>query len=153
MGDDVVTVFADHIVADPKQPESTRLVLLQLKFKGGGLGTIEVDVDDNYGYEVVVELSGEHGTLRTPSAIGPILRKEGLSSQAIEDDWLARFVMAYVLEADAWVRAVLEGTRAGATVWDGYAAMQVAEAAARSLSSGKAEKLPDEARPEIYEAN
>lgn len=153
MGDDVVTVFADHIVADPKKPESTRLVLLQLKFRGGGLGTIEVDVDDNYGYEVVVELSGEHGTLRTPSVIGPILRKEGLASQAIEADWLARFEMAYVLEADAWVRAVLEGTRAGATVWDGYAAMQVAEAAARSLSSGKAEKLPDEARPEIYEAN
>ena len=130
---------------------STRLVLLQMKFRSGGLGTIEVDVDDNYGYEVVVEVSGERGTLRTPSVTSPILRKGGVASRVVEADWLERFEMAYIFEAEAWVHAVLGGTTTGASVWDGYAAMRVAEAAARSLGSGKAEALPDEPRPDIYD--
>ena len=151
MADDVAVAYADHVGVDPDKPELTRLVLLQLKFRGGGLGTIEVDVDDNYGYEVVVEVSGERGTLRTPSVTSPILRQQGTASQAVVADWLARFETAYVLEAEAWVSATLGGTYTGATVWDGYAAMRVADAAARSLESGKAEALPDEPRPDIYD--
>ena len=151
MADDVATAFADHVVADPDRPESTRLVLLQLKFRRGGLATIEVDVDDNYGYEVVVEVSGERGTLRTPSLTSPILRQDGTASHTVVADWLQRFEMAYILEAEAWVRAVLDGTHTGATVWDGYAAMRIADAAARSLETGKAEALSDERRPDIYD--
>ncbi len=152
MDDDVAFVFADHLAAVEERPESARLVLLQLKFRGGGLGTIEVDVDDNYGYEVVVEVSGERGTLRTPSIVSPILRRGGVVSQAVEADWLERFNAAYIIEAEAWVQAVLNGGTAGASVWDGYAAMYVADAAARSLDSGKAEPaLPEEARPALYD--
>ena len=150
MADDVAAVYADH-VAVPGRPDGTRLVLLQMKFRGGGLGTIEVDVDDGYGYEVVVEVSGERGTLRTPSLTGPVLRKDGAASQSVAPDWLQRFERAYVLEAEAWVRAVLAGSREGASVWDGYAAMQVADAAARSLRSGRAEPLPDVPRPGLYD--
>ena len=67
------------------------------------------------------------------------------------DDWLARFEEAYVLEAQAWVQAVRAGRHVGATVWDGYAAMRVAEAAARSLETGRAEAVPQEPRPAIYD--
>jgi len=151
MADDVATAYADHVVAAADTPQSTRLVLLQLKFQGGGLATIEIDVDDNYGYEVVVEVSGERGTLRTPSLTGPILRRDGTASQAVVADWLARFEEAYVREADAWVQATRAGRHTGATVWDGYAAMRVADAAARSLETGQAEALPDEPRPAIYD--
>jgi myo-inositol 2-dehydrogenase/D-chiro-inositol 1-dehydrogenase len=151
MADDVATAYADHVAAAADAPQSTRLVLLQLKFKGGGLATIEIDLDDNYGYEVVVEVSGERGTLRTPSLTGPILRRDGTASQAVVADWLARFEEAYVREADAWVQATRAGRHTGATVWDGYAAMRVADAAARSLETGQAEALPDEPRPAIYD--
>ena len=151
MGDDVAVVYASHITDGPERPESARLVLLQLTFRCGGLATIEVDVDSNYGYEVAVEVSGERGTLGTPSLTSPILRKDGTASRAVEVDWLERFETAYLLEAEAWVRAVLDGTATGATVWDGYAAMRVADAAARSLDSGKAEALPDEPRPGLYD--
>ena len=151
MADDVATAYADHVAVAGARPQSTRLVLLQLKFRGGGLATIEVDIDDNYGYEVVVEVSGERGSLRTPSLTGPILRKDGVASQAVVDDWLARFEEAYVLEAQAWVQAVRAGRHVGATVWDGYAAMRVAEAAARSLETGRAEPVPQEPRPAIYD--
>ena len=55
------------------------------------------------------------------------------------------------LAAEAWVRAAGEGGAVGATVWDGYAAMQVADAAARSIESGNAEAVPDEPRPALYD--
>ena len=44
-----------------------------------------------------------------------------------------------------------EGGAAGATAWDGYAAMQVADAAARSIESGNAEAVPEEPRPALYD--
>lgn len=150
MADEVSLAYADHIIAVPEQPQSTRLVLLQLKFRGGGLAAIEVNVDSNYGYEVLVEISGERGTLRTPSLTSPILHKDGVASRAVEADWLERFETAYRLEAEAWVRATLDGTTTGASVWDGYTAMLIAEAAARSLQSGKGEALAQEPRPGLY---
>ena len=105
MGDDVASVYTSHVVDVPEQPESTRLVLLQLTFRGGGLASIEVNLDSNYGYEVIVEVSGEKGTLRTPSLESPILRKDGGATRAVEADWLERFEVAYRIEAEAWVRA------------------------------------------------
>ena len=59
--------------------------------------------------------------------------------------------MAYRIEAEAWVRAARAGGATGPTVWDGYAAMRVAEAAERSLATGRAEAVPDESRPALYE--
>ena len=152
MGDDVASVYASHVVDVPEQPESTRLVLLQLTFRGGGLASIEVNLDSGYGYEVVVEVSGERGTLRTPSLTSPILRKGGGATRAVEVDWLERFETAYRIEAEAWVRAAREGGATGPTVWDGYAAMRVAEAAARSLETGRAEAISDEPRPGLYDS-
>ena len=68
MGDDVASVYTSHVVDVPAQPESTRLVLLQLTFRRGGLASIEVNLDSNYGYEVIVEVSGESGHAAHPVA-------------------------------------------------------------------------------------
>ena len=152
MGDDVASVYTSHVVDVPEQPESTRLVLLQLTFRSGGLASLEVNLDSNYGYEVVVEVSGESGTLRTPSISSPILRKGGGATRAIEPNWLERFETAYRIEAEAWVRAARDGGATGPTAWDGYAAMRVAEAAERSLETGRAEAVPVEPRPALYAA-
>ena len=111
-----------------------------------------MNLDSNYGYEVVVEVSGEAGTLRTPSISSPILRKGGGATRAVEPDWLERFEMAYRIEVEAWVGAARAQGATGPTVWDGYAAMRVAEAAERSLESGRAEAVPDEPRPALYDA-
>ncbi len=151
MEDDVASVYTSHVVDQPERPESTRLVLLQLTFRRGGLASIEVNLDSNYGYEVVVEVSGERGTLRTPSITSPVLRKGGGATQVVEADWLERFETAYRIEAQAWVRAARAGGATGPTAWDGYAAMRVAEAAARSIDSGRAEAVPGEPRPALYD--
>ena len=152
MGDDVASVYTSHVVDLPEQPESTRLVLLQLTFRGGGLASIEVNLDCNYGYEVVAEVAGERGVLRTPSLSSPVLRKGGGATRAIEPHWLQRFETAYRIEAEAWVRAARAGGATGPTVWDGYAAMRVAEAAERSLETGRAEAVPVEPRPALYDS-
>ena len=152
MGDDVASVYTSHVVDVPEQPDSARLVLLQLAFRGGALASIEVNLDCNYGYEVVVEIAGEQGVLRTPSLSSPILRKGGGAARAVESDWLERFEAAYRIEAEAWVRAARAGGATGPTVWDGYAAMRVAEAAERSIATGRAEAVPDEPRPALYDA-
>ena len=152
MGDDVASVYTSHIASVPERPESARLVLLQLVFRGGGLASIEVNLDCNYGYEVVVEVTGERGTLRTPSITAPVLRKGGGATRAIESDWLERFEMAYRIEAEAWVWAARAGGATGPTVWDGYRAMRVAEAAERSIATGRAEAVLDEPRPDLYDA-
>ena len=151
MGDEVASVYTSHVVGVQEQPDSARLVLLQLTFRGGGLASIEVNLDCNYGYEVVVEVSGERGTLRTPSVTSPILRKDGGASRAIETDWLERFETAYRIEAEAWVRAARAGGATGPTAWDGYCAMRVAEAAERSIATGGAEAVAEEPRPALYD--
>jgi myo-inositol 2-dehydrogenase/D-chiro-inositol 1-dehydrogenase len=168
MNDDIKSVIADQIPfsgsdknfetgelqtswgSGSAKEDSTRLVLLQLKFKNGGLGTIEVDIDDNYGYEVIVEVSGEKGTLRTPSLVSPILRKGDTASQLVEKDWLLRFDQAYKQELFAWVDATINKKVVGASVWDAYMAMQVADTAIKSLSSLKFEKVPLPEKPNIY---
>lgn len=150
MGDEVAEVYAAHVPAAPRKPETARLVLLQLKFRGGGLGAIEVDMDSGYGYEVTAEVSGESGRMSTPAFTSPVLRQAGAAARAVEPDWLERFEEAYRIEAEAWVQAAGAGSAAGASVWDGYAAMLVSDAAARSLESGRAEAVRDEPRPALY---
>ena len=150
MDDDITEVFADQIAFKGATDNSTRLVLLQLRFKNGGLGSIEVDIDNNYGYEVFVEISGEKGTLKTPSIVSPILRKGNSISQKISKDWLLRFDQAYKQEIFSWVKATLEHKVVGASIWDAYMAMHVAEMAIKSLSSRKAEKISFLKKPNIY---
>lgn len=151
MGDDVDFVYADHVVDIDDRPETARLTLMQLVFRRGGLATIEVDADSGFGYEVRVEVAGERGTVRTAAdPTGAVVQQDGKESCPVVVDWLVRFETAYRLEAEAWVRATLDGKPTGATVWDGYAAMRVAEAASLSLDSGRAEAVPDEPRPDLY---
>ena len=150
MSDEVASAYASRVIDMPDRPESARLVLLHLAFRKGGLATIEIDVDSGYGYEIAADIAGERGTLRMPPLAGPILRRDDAAIRAVEFDALERFEAAYMLEAEAWVQAALKGTATGPSVWDGYVAMQVAEAAARSIDSGKAEAVPEEPRPEIH---
>ncbi|MGH1483599.1 MAG: Gfo/Idh/MocA family oxidoreductase [Geminicoccales bacterium] len=152
MGDEVVSVHADHVIDLPERPETARLTLLQLRFRQGGLATIEVDADSHYGYDVRVEISGERGTLETPDAdVSAVHFQDGKASRLVNQEWLARFESAYRLEAEAWVDVAARGTAAGASVWDGYAAMCVADAAIRSLTSGRAEVVNAEPRPSLYD--
>ena len=57
----------------------------------------------------------------------------------MEDDWLARFPDAYVLEMQRWVEGLRGGTLTGPGAWDGYASLLAAESCIASLHSGERE--------------
>ncbi|MHA1565286.1 MAG: Gfo/Idh/MocA family protein, partial [Alphaproteobacteria bacterium] len=97
MGDDIVRVMAQSVPFGPDKPESCRLLHLQLWFKNGAMGSILVNADSGYGYEVAVEITGETGMARTQSLGSPVVRgggqagHAGQAGQAVEPDWLVRF--------------------------------------------------------------
>lgn len=150
MADDIRTVSARHVPAAADQPESCRLMLVQLVFERGGLGTIEVNADSGYGYEVAVEVTAEAGLVASADAMSPTIRRSGARSNDVPPDWLERFERAYVDEIQAWARSLMQGLAAGPSAWDGYMSLAIADAAIRSIASGQAETVRVMDRPPLY---
>jgi len=149
---EIARVFAQSVPAEPQKPGSSRLVLLNLSFRGGGLGIIQLSADSGYGYEVYVEITGESGQATSGSFTAPLVRCAGKLSQAVEPDWLDRFEDAYVNEVTSWVDGVATGTFAGPTAWDGYTSLVVADACIRSILTGQPEDVVLEEKPVFHEA-
>jgi myo-inositol 2-dehydrogenase/D-chiro-inositol 1-dehydrogenase len=150
MGDEVDRVHVTWVPSDPAQPQSCRLLLVQLTFRNGALGLIECNIDSGYGYEVLVEITGEKGQSRSLSLQSPLIRGPGMAGQAVEVDWLERFETAYIREAQAWIASLLAGKPAGPSTWDGYISMIVAEACIHSVQTGQPQPVPALDRPALY---
>lgn len=96
-------------------------------------------------------LPGQNWEAEIPKVIKSAIHfQDGKASHLVDQDWLLRFETAYRLEAETWGDVAAKGTATGASVWDGYAAMWVADAAIRSLTSGRAENVVYEPRPSLY---
>jgi myo-inositol 2-dehydrogenase / D-chiro-inositol 1-dehydrogenase len=130
-------------------------VFLTLEAVTGQVVTIEVFNDAAYGYDVRGELVCEKGTvsLRAPN------RTETNIDLALATtypaDWRPRFADAYRLQAQAWVKslatgAVVTGTAAGASAWDGYAAAAVAEAGLQALAEGRRTAIRLAEKPQLF---
>ncbi|MDH3658486.1 MAG: Gfo/Idh/MocA family oxidoreductase [Alphaproteobacteria bacterium] len=150
MQDDIETVTAKHVPASTEEPDSCRLMLIQLAFKNGALGTIEVNADSGYGYEVTVEITGEHGLVRSADYAGVTAWHSHKRSVEIPPDWLVRFERAYIDELHAWVQALKQGVVTGPSAWDGYRSLAVADAAIRSIDKGRPEPVKTIAKPPLY---
>ncbi|MGB0386454.1 MAG: Gfo/Idh/MocA family oxidoreductase [Ardenticatenaceae bacterium] len=147
---EIAEVYVQRLVADKTKPESCRLLLVQMSFRDGGLGQIEVNVDSGYGYQVDVELTGSQGSIRTAPASASTVRKAGQKIEFIDEDWLERFEMAYIHEVQAWVRSLILDQPTGPSTWDGYAAMVVADACVQSAKTGLPVAVPALQAPEMY---
>ena len=126
------------------------LQLVQMVLSGGCLATIEVNMNARYGYEVGVEVTGEHGIVGTEPSQGTVIRRDEACSQPADSDWLERFDTAYRLEIQQWVESVQRGSAEGPSAWDGYTTLLAAEACLRSLKSGMPEKVKSMQRPAFY---
>ena len=150
LNQEVQQVYVQRVAADTSKPETCRFLSVQMTFKDGSLGLIEVNADSGYGYQVNVELTGSDGSIHTAPAPAPTVRKAGQQFQAIDKDWLVRFDTAYIHEVQSWVQSVIDGMPTGPSTWDGYAAMVVADACVQSAKTGQVQSVPALERPAMY---
>jgi myo-inositol 2-dehydrogenase/D-chiro-inositol 1-dehydrogenase len=137
MGDEVARVYASYVPYSPDRPDTARLLLIQLSYRGGAVGHIECNMEAGYGYEVDVKLTGESGSAQTNSLQSAVVSHHNQRGQWIEQDWLQRFETAYIHEVRAWVGALQAGVPTGPSTWDGYVSMLVADACIVSAKSGQ----------------
>lgn len=150
LGQEFAQVYTQWVRDDVDRPETCRLFVGQMAFKDGTLGVIEMNTATGYGYQVDVEITGTAGSARTSSAPALVVKQSRKQFQPIDPDWLVRFNDAYLREVDAWVKSVATGLPTGPSVWDGYAAMVVADACVQSAKTRQPQTVPDLERPAMY---
>jgi myo-inositol 2-dehydrogenase / D-chiro-inositol 1-dehydrogenase len=135
-GHEIVDVFA-RTVPMAHDPAVVRIVTLSATFDDGSTALIDVNMAAGYGYEVSAEITGEHGTATTAMAGALTVRLAGNAQTDVTPSWRERFSDAYRTELDAWLRSVRSGVPDGPGSWDGYVSNVVADAAVRSVETGK----------------
>lgn len=116
---------------------------LSLAMEGGALGLVELTRNGVYGYDIRTEVLGRRGAIRigVQAATGATV----LTSSGIRGDHVMsyrdRFRDAYRAELEAFVAAVREKTPVLVSSLDGIRAVAAAEAAGRSLASGRPEEV------------
>ena len=121
-----------------------------LHMASGALVDVEISVNIAYGYDIRGEVSCEEGVASLPNRPAAIVSDRHGIRQAIPVDWRERFIEAYDQEFREWIVAASNGTAAGPSTWDGYAATLVADAALRAVDSGRLEEISMRAKPALY---
>ena len=112
---------------------------------------VEIFVNCHYGYDIQCEVVGEDGVARLPEPMAIRMRLDAKLQNAILTDWKDRFVAAYDVELQDFLKAAARGTAAGPTSWDGYMAAVASDACvAAQETAGEAVAIPHPARPALY---
>jgi myo-inositol 2-dehydrogenase / D-chiro-inositol 1-dehydrogenase len=151
LGEEIVaaTVLAPRSSRRSGGRRDPQLVLLETE--SGVVVDVEVFVTAQYGYDIRCEVVGETGTAALAPPASVEMREEGRIGGGVAMGFQERFATAYARELQAWVRSVGQDAAAGASTWDGYAAVAVCEAAVESLPAGKTVEVGLEDRPSLYD--
>ncbi|MBV8398972.1 MAG: Gfo/Idh/MocA family oxidoreductase, partial [Acetobacteraceae bacterium] len=125
-------------------------LLVLLEMRGGAVVDIEVSVTVAYGYDIRGEVVGETGTVSLAESNAVVVKREGAFGGRVPPDWRERFLRAYDLEFEAWLKAAAKGTATGPSAWDGYAATAVSDAALEALRTGVRQTVSLPERPSFY---
>lgn len=132
-------------------PEMQDLLLVILSFANNRMATLEVYVNDDYGYEVSAEVVCQRGTAVTEQPDAVLVRSLGRRGYDVPNDWLARFNEAYINELRDWADSLQFGSPfRGASAWDGYVTMRVTEACIQSLQTGEIVPVTIPEKPALY---
>jgi len=97
------------------------------------------------------ELVGQSGTATTAQPERLCLRSKAWRGAPVAPDWTEPFQEAYLAELLAWIDSVEEGRDfAGASTWDGYAAMATSAAACVSLLENRVCRVELAEKPTLY---
>jgi myo-inositol 2-dehydrogenase/D-chiro-inositol 1-dehydrogenase len=152
LGEEVQEVFVRGLLSRPElHPDTRDLLLIELFMSGSCMGTAEVYVNDEYGYEVSAELVCQKGTAVSVQPDRALLRRKGSRGFPVSADWLSPFAEAYVAEDLDWIESLQEGRPfSGASAWDGYVVMMVTAACIQSLQTGKIVPVNLVQKPALY---
>lgn len=149
---EVEEVFAYGRRIDPALGnQAVDLLLLQLALADNCLATIEVFISARYGYEVTAEVVGDRGTAVTALPNRATLRHNQQQTIAVPAEWLSRFDQAYLVELEQWVHNVRSRSFTGASAWDGYISLVVAQACITSLETRQPQSIQLPSMPTRYQ--
>ncbi|WP_271986285.1 Gfo/Idh/MocA family oxidoreductase [Pseudoclavibacter terrae] len=133
-------------LADPRVAEigDVDTSVATLRLPGDGLVQIDSVRATGYGYDERIEVLGsrglaESGRMRTGNVTTYL--GDRVSSEGLHPGWFERVQPTYASALDEFVAALETGSPITATLADGLKAQAIAEAATRSLQSGRTEKI------------
>lgn len=114
--------------------------VVTLTYADGRIAVIKNSRRAAYGYDQRLELLGSEGLLSVENVLENRVSKAtkaGVVSAKPEHFFLERYMRAYLVEWNAFVEAVLDGSEIPVTLADGVAALALAEAATQSAKTGQ----------------
>jgi myo-inositol 2-dehydrogenase/D-chiro-inositol 1-dehydrogenase len=152
LGEEVEEVYVRGLKSRPElHPDTKDLLLIELFMTNNTMGTAEVYVNDDYGYEVSAELICQKGTVVTQQPDKAMVRAKSNRGFYVSADWLNPFQDAYVAEAIDWIRSLQTGEPFhGASAWDGYVTMIVTAACIQSLQNSAVTPVKLVEKPALY---
>ncbi len=140
-GSEVSRVQAE---GSPRSQPDQHTVITNLSMANGVMAQVEASRMSSYGYDVRVEVLGTKGAIFTrPDAASDLRVLKGPQESVASYTWYAdRFKEAYTLEMESFIDSILADAETKATAQDGKAAVEIAAAAKKSMTEGKAVNLP-----------
>lgn len=124
--------------------------IMMLTTKSGQRIDVEVQTDGAYAYDIQCQVVCENGTVNLPDPAAIVTRSSASCSFPILTDWSQRFIKAYDIEFQDWVKAVANGKPTGPSAWDGYVTCVTADAIIKSRKTGVPEKVELVEKPVLY---
>jgi len=144
LGDAIVSVQAiGSVLVDPAIAQAgdidTGMVMLQTE--NGRQCTISCSRRASYGYDQRIEVHGSQGSVSAGNrheAHVELATEAGFTRPPLLNFFMSRYARAYTAEMTAFVMALQDGTAVPTPGEDGLAALLLADAAARSITSRQA---------------
>ncbi|WP_375055326.1 Gfo/Idh/MocA family protein [Zobellella sp. DQSA1] len=111
---------------------------------------LEIFVNCQYGYDIQCSVVGETGIANLPEPQSLLLRTEAKLATSILTDWKQRFIEAYDIELQDFIKGIEQQQLSGPTAWDGYAAAVAADACVKAQESSQIEQVEMAERPTFY---
>ncbi|MCD6357759.1 MAG: inositol 2-dehydrogenase [Thermoproteales archaeon] len=142
MSSEVRRVYATggaYLYEELREKGDLDVVNVCLEFESGALGLIHGSRKSAFGYDLRTEVMGSEGTLYVGSHHDPNLAvgtRAGVTYSGVS--WfMGRFYDAYVREDEEFVKSIAEDKEPLVTGLDGRRAIEIAEAAWRSVREGR----------------
>jgi len=134
------SVLVDRRIGEAGDRDTAKTIL---RTAGGRLCVISSSRRSGYGYDQRIEAFGSEGLIRAQNVLETTVEtwgQDGAAADRFENFFLDRYRQAYLDEMKHFVD-VIAGRPPLVGVADGVAALALAEAAARSVESGRFEPL------------